>query len=209
MSEDRDDATRSPHPSARPGAQVTESGKPAASTRYAELRDLLTGDVDALVESLVGGHPVDFATECREYVERAAYLVDARRVAARAIARVAALAGPDADRALRAIDTVVERATADVLRDGERALDVSGLVDDPLDDDPPLAILLARRLGVSLERVREVVPRLNALGYGDRHVVVHCLLHGMSPRQYADRFGDDHGLVQAMVDRVLRLAAGP
>ncbi|MEM1448837.1 MAG: hypothetical protein AAF726_17235 [Planctomycetota bacterium] len=208
MSEDRDDADRPLRPSVRPSARVTTRGHDATPGHHAALRELLEGDVDALIESLAQGHPVDLPSECRDYVERAAYLVDSERVAARAIARLAALAGPNTDRALRALDALVENAAADVLRDGPRMFDVAGLVDDPLEDDPPLPILLARRLGVSLERVTEVVPRLNALSYGDRHVVVHCIVRGMTAREYASRFGDDARLVQAMVDRVLRLAVG-
>ena len=128
------------------------------------------------------------------------------RVAAKTIARLASLTGAPRSRLLHAIEGLIADATAEVLEEGPLGGSAPSVRDDPFDDDPPLLVLLSRRLGVSTGLVRGLVPRLNSLEFQDRHVVYHCLVRRMSPRDYAERFDDDPQIVQAMLDQVARIA---
>lgn len=192
------------------GSRLTalEGALDADLERHGALLKMLAGDVDALIDALCAGHLMDLANECREHVADNAYFIEEDRVAAKAIARLASLAGAPRATAVNAIEGLIVDATAAILEEGPLEETGAVLRDDPLDDNPPLLVQLSRRLGVSIELVRRLVPRLNALEFEDRHVVYHCLVGRLSSREYAERFDDDARIVQAMLEQVTKLAIG-
>ena len=208
MNDPRNDAA--PLKETPAGSRLTalEGALDADLERHGALLKLLAGDVDALIGALCAGHPLDLASECRDHVADNAYFIEEDRVAAKAIARLASLAGAPRATAVNAIEGLIADATAAILEEGPLEEPGASIRDDPLDDNPPLLVQLARRLGVSIELVRRLVPRLNALEFEDRHVVYHCLVGRMSPRDYAERFDDDPRIVQAMLEQVAKLAIG-
>lgn len=208
MSQSLDDTAPSEGTPAAPELTALENALDEELERHGALLKLLAGDVDALIDALCAGHPMDLANECREHVADNAYFIEEDRVAAKAIARLASLAGAPRATAVNAIEGLVVDATAAILEEGPLEETGASIRDDPLDDSPPLLVQLSRRLGVSIELVRRLVPSLNALEFEDRHVVYHCLVGRMSPREYAERFDDDPRIVQAMLEQVTKLAIG-
>ncbi|MEM6675298.1 MAG: hypothetical protein AAF726_20790 [Planctomycetota bacterium] len=167
------------------------------------LARLLRRSPDEVVDELCAGRPIDLVAACEAHVADSAYFLEEGRVAAKVIARLASLAGSAAEVDL---DAVVAEATAEAIEEGPIAVEAMRLIDDPLDDDPPVLVRLGRVFGLSMERVVGLVPRLNALGQEDRHVVFHCAIGGLTPEAYALRFDDDRRIVQAILDQVPRLA---
>ena len=191
-------------------AQANTAPREGALPQHAEahraLLELLRRDPDHIVESLCDGRPRDIVGECREHVADNAYFIEEDRVAAKVIARLASLAGAPTATALESLDGLVEIATSEVLDEGPLAQEPAAHTDDPLDDDPPLIVRLSRSLGVSVELALRLLPRLNALDFEDRHVVYHCVVERMTPREYAERYDDDPKIVSAMLGQLVKLA---
>lgn len=157
---------------------------------------------DAVIDQLVEGRPRNFAAECKEHARDNAYFLEEGRVAARVIANLASRASSYARDArpgdfaagelTEQLESIVEEATSTILEEG--ALD-----GDPSAEPDPIVRRIEIVLGTDRRFARSMIDVLNSFEFTDRHVLFHCIVEGLSPEEYAQKFDDDARVVAAML----------